>query len=83
MFAKQPQFGKPLERKVCKILQDRNYCQHFIKNSILLNWILNESEAFICKAFQGEAIVELCFALNNAADGSLRLALRVRINEIK
>jgi len=44
---------------------------------------LHASEAFICKAFKGEAIVKLCFALNNTADGSLRLARRVKINEIK
>ena len=44
--------------------------------------ILHESQVFICKALKGEAIVELCLALNNAADGSLRLADRVKINEI-
>ena len=43
---------------------------------------MRESEASICKAFQGAAIVCLLLqALNNAADGSLRLALRVKINE--
>ena len=46
-------------------------------------WILHESEAFICKALQGEAIVNLCFALNNTADESLRLAHRVKINVIR
>jgi hypothetical protein len=44
---------------------------------------LNESEAFICKAFKGEAIVELLRALNNAAYESLRLALWVKIDEKK
>jgi hypothetical protein len=39
---------------------------------------LNESKAFICKALKGEAIVALCFALNNAVDGSFRLALWVK-----
>jgi len=38
--------------------------------------------AFICKALKGEAIVELLQALNNAADGILRLARRVNINGI-
>jgi hypothetical protein len=42
---------------------------------------LHESEAFICKALKGEAIVNLCFALNNAADESLRLALWVKRDE--
>jgi len=37
---------------------------------------LHESEAFICKALKGEAIGLLLRALNNAADGSLRLARR-------
>jgi hypothetical protein len=36
---------------------------------------LHESEAFICKAFKGEAIVLLLRTLNNAAYGNLRLAL--------
>jgi hypothetical protein len=31
----------------------------------------------------GRSYSELCFALNNTADGSLRLALRVEIIEIK
>ena len=47
-----------------------------------VTWILHASEAFICKALKGEAIVKLSFALNNAADGCLRLAQRVKINEI-
>jgi len=37
---------------------------------------LHESEAFICKALKGEAIVNLLRSLNNAADESLRLARR-------
>jgi hypothetical protein len=57
---------------------------------------LNEPEAFIFKAFKGEAIVNYASALTrpprlsgsrwragNAADGSLRLARSVKINEIK
>jgi hypothetical protein len=42
---------------------------------------LHESEVFICKALKGAAIVKLLQALNNAADGSLRLALWVKIDE--
>ncbi len=34
-------------------------------------------------AFKAEAIVKRCLGLNNAADGSLRLARRVKSNEIK
>jgi hypothetical protein len=34
-------------------------------------------------ALKGAAIVKLLQALNNAADGSLRLARRVKSNEIK
>jgi len=44
---------------------------------------LHESEAFICKALKGEAIVGLLRVLNNAADESLRLALWVKIDEKK
>jgi len=59
--------------------------------NLLLPEILNELEAFICKAFKGEAIVELLRVLNNAArrsrllrgDESLRLALWVKIDEKK
>jgi hypothetical protein len=45
---------------------------------------LHQAEAFISKALQGEAIPLKagCFALNNTADGSLRLAQRVKINAI-
>jgi hypothetical protein len=39
-------------------------------------------EASIGKAFKVEAIVILCFGLNNAAYGSLRLARRVKTDEI-
>jgi len=42
---------------------------------------LHESEAFICKALKGEAIVWLLRALNNVTDESLRLALWVKIDE--
>jgi len=38
-------------------------------------------EAFICKALQVEAIVQLLRAFNNAADESFRLAFRVKIDE--
>jgi hypothetical protein len=46
---------------------------------------LHELEAFICKAFKAVAIPLKagCLGLNNAADGSLRLACWVKINEIK
>jgi hypothetical protein len=46
---------------------------------------LHAPEAFICKAFKGEAIPLKAgwLGLNNAADGSLRLARWVKINEIK
>jgi hypothetical protein len=51
---------------------------------------LHESEAFICKALKGEAIVNYCEPLikkalyaQPAGHGSLRLAHRVKINEIK
>jgi len=44
---------------------------------------LHESEAFICKALKGEAIVNLLRALNNTADESLWLALWVKIDEKK
>jgi len=46
-------------------------------------WILNELDAFICKALKGEGHSELLRALNNAADESLRLALWVKIDEKK
>jgi len=49
----------------------------------IITWILHELEAPICKAFQGAVIVLLLQALNNAADGSLRLARRVKIDEKK
>jgi hypothetical protein len=47
--------------------------------------MLHGSEAFICKALKGEAIPLKagCLVLNNSADGSLRLARRVKINEIR
>jgi hypothetical protein len=45
--------------------------------------MLHELEAFICKELMGEAIDKLLRALNNAADESLRLALRVKIDEKK
>jgi len=47
----------------------------FMKDSGI-TWILHESEAFICKALKAEAIplIAGCLGLNNAADGSLRLA---------
>jgi hypothetical protein len=61
-----------------------------------MTWILHESEAFICKALKGEATVNYASTLTrpprlsgsrwragNAADGSLRLARRVKINEKK
>ena len=41
------------------------------------------AEAFICKAFKGEVVLLLLQALNNEADGSLRLAHRVKIIENK
>jgi len=44
---------------------------------------LHESEAIICKALKGKAIVNLLRALNNAADVSFRLALWVKIDEKK
>jgi hypothetical protein len=47
---------------------------------------LHESEAFICKASKGEAIVSYASALIirlRRTDGRLRLARRVEINEIK
>jgi hypothetical protein len=43
---------------------------------------LDELEASICKAFQGEAIVKLLLDLNNVADGGFRRALWVKIDEI-
>jgi hypothetical protein len=45
---------------------------------------LDEVETSICKALKGEAIplTAGCLALNNSADGSLRLALGVKIDEI-
>jgi len=46
----------------------------------------DKSEAFICKAFKGEAIVYYASPLiirRRRTDGSLRLARRVKINEIK
>jgi hypothetical protein len=47
---------------------------------------LHESEAFICKALKAEAIVNYASALIirlRRTDGSLRLARRVKNNEIK
>jgi hypothetical protein len=48
---------------------------------------LNEPEAFICKALKGEAIVHyrepLIIRALPVRPGSLRLARRVKINEIK
>jgi hypothetical protein len=47
---------------------------------------LHGSEVFICKAFKAEAIVNYASALiirRRRTDGSLRLAHRVKINEIK
>ena len=38
---------------------------------------------FHMQGISGRSDSELCFALNNAADGSLRLAQRVKINKIK
>jgi hypothetical protein len=46
-----------------------------------ISYNLHESEAFICKALKGEAIVQLLRVLNNAADECIRLALRVKIDE--
>ena len=51
-----------------------------------VTWILHESEAFICKALKGEAIVyyaEPLIIRLRRTDESLRLARRVKINEIK
>ena len=45
--------------------------------------IFHESEAFVCKALKGEAIVRLLRVFNNAADENLRLALWVKIDEKK
>ena len=42
---------------------------------------MHELEASICKAFKGEVVLLLLRALNNAADGSLRLALWVKNDE--
>jgi len=39
---------------------------------------LLQTEAFMVKALQGEAVVRLPQALNNAGHGSLRLARRVK-----
>ncbi len=60
-----------------------------------MTWILHESEAFICKALKGEVVVYYFEPLTrpprlsgsrwragNAADESLRLARRVKINGI-
>jgi hypothetical protein len=47
---------------------------------------LHELEAFICKALKGEAIVDYAEPLIirlRRTDESLRLARRVKINEIK
>jgi hypothetical protein len=46
----------------------------------VLTWILHGSEAFICKAFKDEVVLLILRALNNAADGSFRVARRVKIN---
>ena len=40
-----------------------------------------ELEASICKTFKGDVVLLLLRALNNAAAGSLRLALWVKIDE--
>ena len=48
-----------------------------------LRIIKSEASSRKAGALKGEAIDALCRALNNAADGSLRLAHRVKINEIK
>ena len=51
-----------------------------------MTWILHELEAFICKALKGEAIVAYAEPLIirlRRTDESLRLARRVKINEIK
>ena len=48
-----------------------------------ITWILHESEAFICKALKGEAIVYYAEPLITQPYESLRLARRVKINEIK
>ncbi len=41
-----------------------------------------ELEASICKAFKGDDVLLLLRTLNNEADGRLRLALWVKIDEI-
>jgi len=46
-----------------------------------LTRIFHECEAFICKAFKGAAVVRLLQALDNAANGRLALARRVKIFE--
>ena len=42
---------------------------------------MHELEVFICKAFKGDDVLLLLQVLNNTADGNLKLALRVKINE--
>ena len=42
---------------------------------------MHELGTFICKAFEGDAIVKLLRALNNAADEVFQLARRVRIEK--
>jgi hypothetical protein len=49
----------------------------------MITWILHELEAFMCKALKGEAIVHYAEPLITQPYGSLRLARRVKINEIK
>jgi hypothetical protein len=46
------------------------------------NVIRTDASSRKAGALQDEAIVKLLLALNNAADGSLRLALWVKIDEI-
>jgi hypothetical protein len=56
------------------------------KFRLYVTWILHGSEAFICKALKGKAIVAYAEPLIirlRRTDESLRLALRVKINEIK
>ncbi len=54
---------------------------HAIEFDFGSTWILYELEASICKTFKGDDVLLLLRALNNAAYGSLRLALWVKIDE--
>jgi hypothetical protein len=55
----------------------------FQDQHVIYNLNLARVGGFHMQGTLGRSYSQLCFALNDTADGSLRLALRVKINEIK